>query len=115
MAVKDNQMSIRKSALYFNVPKTTLIDRLHGRISIDTVKPGPDPLFTLDQESLLASHIQTMGEVGFGYTRKETINLASDYAFTLGLRPREKPLTDRWLYKFLDRWPALMVKKNKEP
>ncbi|XP_052257808.1 uncharacterized protein LOC127862643 [Dreissena polymorpha] len=113
MAVKDNQMSIRKSALYFNVPKTTLIDRLHGRISIGTVKPGPDPLFTLDQESLLASHIQTMGEVGFGYTRQETINLASDYAFTLGLRPREKPLTDRWLYKFLDRWPELMVKKTR--
>ncbi|KAH3808924.1 hypothetical protein DPMN_137286 [Dreissena polymorpha] len=97
MAVKDHQMSIRKAALHFNVPKTTLIDRLHGRISIDTVKPGPDPLFTLDQESLLASHIQTMGE---------TTNLAS-------LRPRDKPLTDRWLYKFLDRWPALKPGQDK--
>lgn len=86
-------MSIRKASLYYNVPKTTLIDRLHGRISLDTVKAGPAPLFTLDQENLLESHIQTMGEVGFGYTRHETINLASDYAYALGLRPRAQPLT----------------------
>ncbi|KAH3769618.1 hypothetical protein DPMN_170891, partial [Dreissena polymorpha] len=46
-------------------------------------------------------------------TRQETINLASDFAFILGLRPRDKPLTDRWLYKFLDRWPALKPGQDK--
>lgn len=97
MAVKDNTMSIRKAALSYGVPKTTLIDRLSGRIDIDVLKPGTLPLFSHEQEALLARHLQTMSEVGYGYSRQETINLASDYAVNLGLRDKAHPLTDRWL------------------
>jgi hypothetical protein len=52
-----------------------------------------------------------MAEIGYGYSRQESINLACDYAFRLGLRSKEHPLADRWLYKFLGRFPELNVKK----
>lgn len=110
-AVKDKAMSIRKASLTYGIPKTTLIDRLHGKIDLDVVKSGPSPMFTLDQETLLSRHIETMAEVGYGYSRQETINLASDFAISLGLRDKDHPLTDRWLYNFLDRWPNLKATK----
>lgn len=68
-------------------------------------------MFSLEQEPLLARDLETMAEIGYGYSRQETINLASDYAFRLGLRRKEHSLTDRWLYTFLGRFPELNVKK----
>ncbi|XP_052798487.1 uncharacterized protein LOC128230336 [Mya arenaria] len=111
IAVKEKGMSIRKAALSYDVPKTTLIDRLSGRVGIDVVRSGPVTLLSLEQEALLTKHIQTMAEVGYGYSRQETIDLASDYAVSLGLRSKQNPLTDRWLYMFLSRWPELNVRK----
>ena len=67
------------------------------------VKSGTPPLFSEEQEALLASLVQTMAEVGYGYSRQETINLAPDYAINMGLRDKEHPLSDRWLYNFLQR------------
>ena len=56
-AVKDNTMSIRRTAQAYGIPKTTLIDRLHGCISVDVVKSGTLPLFSLEEEALLAGHL----------------------------------------------------------
>jgi hypothetical protein len=111
IAVKENAMSIRKASALYGVPKTTLIDRLSGKVHVDCVTTGAPTLFAQEQEALLARHIQTMAEVGYGYSRQETINLASDFAVSLGLRDRNHPLTDRWLYQFIRRWPELNIKK----
>jgi hypothetical protein len=88
------------------VSKTTLIDRF-----ILTVTTGAPTLFSQEQEAMLARHVKTMAEVGYGYSRQETINLASDFAVSLGLRDRNRSLTDRWLYQFIRRWPELNIKK----
>lgn len=77
-------MSTIKAAPLYGVPKTTLIDRLHGKVDVDCVTTGPPTLFSQEQEALLARHLQTMAEVGYEYSRQETINLASDYAESLG-------------------------------
>ena len=60
---------------------------------------------------MLADHVQTMAEVGYGCSRQETINLASDYAIYMGLGDKEHPQSDRWLYNFLQRRPDLKLKK----
>ena len=93
------------------MPNTTLIDRMHGRISVDVVESGTPPLFSEEQEALLAGHVQTMAEVGYEYSRQETIILASDYAINMGLTDKEHPLSNRWLYNFLQRWPDLNLMK----
>ncbi|KAH3805711.1 hypothetical protein DPMN_134018 [Dreissena polymorpha] len=72
----------------FAVPITTSKDRVKGRVDIDTLRSGPHTLFTLDQEAFLASHLQTMAEVGYGYSRQETINLAYDYAVHVGIKQK---------------------------
>ncbi|XP_060571782.1 uncharacterized protein LOC132729962, partial [Ruditapes philippinarum] len=112
LSVMQSEMSIRKASRFFGVPYTTLNDRVAGRVDVDVIKSGTSPLFSQEQEALLSGHLKTMSEIGYGYSRQETMNLATDYAIHLGLRGKEqKPLTDKWLFKFLGRWPELKLKK----
>jgi hypothetical protein len=46
-----------------------------------------------------------MAEVVFGFSRTEIINIATDFVIHNGIRDKDHPLTDLWLYKFLRRWP----------
>jgi len=106
-----NHMSVQRAATTYGVPVSTLKDRVLGNIPLDNVQSGRTQMFSKDQETMLARHLNSMAEVGYGYSRTEAINLASDYAVHLGLRDKDHPLTLRWLYKFLSRFPELSIKK----
>ena len=81
-----DKIPIERAAKQFGVPMSTLKDRVHGKVAKESVKTGPLPLFNEQQEALLANHLITMAEVGYGYSRFETIGLATDYPIHLGLR-----------------------------
>jgi hypothetical protein len=83
--------------------------------------------FIYISRAVLEAHLTTMAVMwyGYGYSRMETISLASEYAVHLGLReqgnPSEyavhlglceqgKPWSLPWLYNFLGRWPQIKVK-----
>ncbi|VDI79426.1 Hypothetical predicted protein [Mytilus galloprovincialis] len=50
-AVKDSDMAVHGASIVYSVPLTTLRDRVDGRVHIDTVKSGPSPLFTQEEEA----------------------------------------------------------------
>lgn len=52
-----------------------------------------------------------MAEIGCGYSKQETINIAFDFAHHLGLCDKSHRLSLQWLYNILGRWPELNVKK----
>ena len=110
MCVKDG-LPVERVAKFLSIPITTLKDRVHGRVNIDTVKSGPSPLFSAEQEAYLSQHLITMAEIGYGYSRQEAINLASDYVVHLKIKNPGHRFSLSWLYGFLDRWPDLRVKK----
>ena len=103
-------MPVRKAAKLFNVPRTTLRDRLSGRIHIDKVTTKL-PLLSQLEEVKLVNHIKTTASYGYGYTRQECVNLASDMAVQVGKRTKEQPLTLKWMRGFLKRWPELRLLK----
>ena len=111
IAVTESGMSVYKAAKSHGVPEQTLRDRVNRRISIDTVKSGPDPVLSLEEEARLVSHIKELAEVGYGYTRSEVTNLATDYAVAIGKRRKEQPFSLKWFYTFMNRWPELKVIK----
>ena len=51
-----------------------------------------------------------MADIGYGYSRQETINQATEYAIHFGLKGKSKLFSLTWLYSFLDRQPKLKVK-----
>ncbi|XP_053391999.1 jerky protein homolog-like, partial [Mercenaria mercenaria] len=107
--VKDRGVSVYMAAKLHGVPTSTLRDRVDNRVSIETVKSGPEPVLTLEEEAKLCAHLKELAEVGYGYTRAETIALASDYTVALGKRNVDNPFSMKWFYGFMKRWPELNV------
>ncbi|XP_041369513.1 uncharacterized protein LOC121383507 [Gigantopelta aegis] len=111
-AVKTQGMPIKKAARICSVPYSTLHDRLSGKTDIDCVKSKPDPLLSQEEEQTLVTHVEFMSSVGFGYTRTEVLNIATDLAVHLGKREKgEKTFSLQWFYGFMKRWPELRVQK----
>ncbi len=112
MAVKEDNIPVYRASKIYGVPLTTLRDRVDSRVSVDSVKNGPAPLLSLSEEQLLVEHVKGLARVGYGYTRAEICYKASDFAVYLGKRGREeKPLSLKWFYGFMGRWPELKVVK----
>ena len=61
-----------------SIPVSTLKDRVRGRVDLDSVKSGPCTVFSIEQEALFHNHLTVMAEIGYGYSRMEALNLASD-------------------------------------
>ena len=57
-------MGVNRAALQHGVPKTTLKDRVSGRV-VDGSNPGRAPYLTQAEEKELVSYILTCSKIGF--------------------------------------------------
>ena len=62
---------MKVAARQFGVPVMTLRDRVLGKVSLETTKPGPDSLFSMEEELTLVEHLETMAQMGYGYTHAQ--------------------------------------------
>lgn len=109
--VKEHKMSVKKASRMFHVPDTTLRDRVLQKVDPETAVFGKSPVLECFEEANLVRHFKTMAAYGYGYTRQECVDIASDYAVHLGKRTMDKPFTMKWMRGFLKRWPELKVLK----
>ncbi|KAF8565435.1 hypothetical protein P879_02950 [Paragonimus westermani] len=108
-AVKYQGMSLRGAATAFNVPESTLRDRVHGRVSLECSRPGPPTFFTYEEEKKMVDHILFMSKIGYPYTRNQVVELAGDMTKAVGRIAPFKYInpSQAWFYAFLNRWPDL--------
>jgi len=78
MAVKKHNMSVRKAARQFSVPRQTLRDRTIGKIDDDCVTTGRVPVLSMEEEAKLVGHLKIMASYVYRYTRQEVADIASD-------------------------------------
>ena len=62
-------MSKSLASKTYNVPRTTIRDRIAGRIGIDVSSSGPSPILTPGEEEMITKWIFDMSGVGFPVTR----------------------------------------------
>jgi Holliday junction resolvase RusA-like endonuclease len=74
--VKDKRMSLGQAAKEFQVPKTTLYDRVNERVSD---KSGRPTVLSEVEEALLVERLLVLGEWGFPLTRRDLQNLIKMY------------------------------------
>ncbi|KAK3099590.1 hypothetical protein FSP39_006586, partial [Pinctada imbricata] len=55
--------------------------------------------------------LKQMASLGYGYTRTEVVDIATDYAVIAGKRDHNNPFTLRWYSGFMGRWPELKLVK----
>jgi hypothetical protein len=52
-----------------------------------------------------------MASFGYGYSRAEVVDLATNYAVYKGIRDEDHPLSTKWYKNFMSRWPDLKIVK----
>ena len=107
-AVKSGVMGTNQAAREFDVPATTLKDRLPGRVKHGS-KPGPAPYLTEEEERELAEFFIQVARLGYGKTKQEVLDILRK---TL---EKKKVNTSKfngegWWIRFKERHPQLSLR-----
>ena len=106
-AVK-NGTAVLRAAREHGVPRTTLHDRISGRV-VHGTKPGPRPYLAAAEEKELSLFLVDTAKAGYGKSRKEVKGLVEKVARDKGVLKKSK-VTDGWFKRFLERQPTLTSK-----
>ena len=109
-----NGMSVYRAARQYKVPESTLRDRTLGLID-ENAKLGTSTLLSESEEQGLAEHVNYTASIGYGYTKPEVIQIANNYAISVGKKTESDPtFSDSWFYQFLKRSGNLQVVKPRK-
>ncbi|KAI5636428.1 DDE superfamily endonuclease domain-containing protein [Phthorimaea operculella] len=100
--------SAYSAAKIFNVPRTTLLDKISGRSAVDA-KKGPDPVLTAQEETHLKNWLIFMADSGFPVTKNQLLDSVSILVQKL---QRKNPFTGNrpgrhWYEGFIKRHPEI--------
>lgn len=105
-AVLEKKKSIRVASLHYNVPKSTLGDRISGRVCIGAVS-GPAKYLTADEELELCRFLVRCSAIGYPKTRTEAISLVQNIVERKGIKTC---VTGGWWESFCRRHPTLTLR-----
>ncbi|XP_060556927.1 uncharacterized protein LOC132717474 [Ruditapes philippinarum] len=108
-SVVESGTPVLRASKLFGVPQQTLRDRVLGKIDPECITTGREPVLNMFEEAKIVQHIKTMANYGYGYTMQECVDIATEYAVSVGKRTRDNPLTLRWMDGFRKRWPEVKV------
>ena len=101
-------LSGNKAADLHGVPRSTLKDRLSGRVKHGT-KSGPKPYLTVEEEAELTSHLIQAADIGFGKTRRDVKCIVETYAQQKNTL-KGSAVSDGWWSKYLKRNPEISLR-----
>ena len=61
--VRKGLMSKKQASTTYGVPRTTLLDKLAGRVPEESTRPGPAPILTKAEEDILWNYCNLMAEI----------------------------------------------------
>ena len=105
-----NGMTANKAAIMHGIPRSTLKDRLSGRVHHGT-KPGPRPYLQPSEEKELTDYLRTAAKIGYGKTRREVKNIAENVAREKGILKATR-ISNGWWRRFMERNPSLRLRRG---
>ena len=109
-AVRSGKMGQNQAAKTYDVPRTTLKDRLSGRVKHGK-KSGPEPYLTTEEEAELAEFLKQCARMGHGKTKKELFSIVQRSLIKKG-RSLEHFNGDGWWNRFTQRHPKLSLRTS---
>ena len=111
--VSNKQMSAYKAAKEYGIPKSTILDKVAGRVPV-ICKSGPDPVLSMEEENKLVDWAIKMCMVGYPVTRtdlKNTVKLILDRQNRKSVFQNNLPGND-WIYGLFKRHPELTERRS---
>jgi hypothetical protein len=109
-AVRDETFGVNRAAIEYGVPKTTLKDRISGKV-VHGTSSGAKPYLSREEEGELVEFLISCSKLGYGKTRKEVMVLVGSI-----MKKRrndfDKPISNGWWLRFQERWPNLSLRKG---
>ena len=107
--VRKGVMNKKQASTTYGVPRTTLLDKLAGRVPEAPTKPGPAPVLTKAEEEVLVNYCNLMAEIGYPLKRHE---LKKEVQRVLNSDGRSTPFKENlpgnyWFRAFINRHPDL--------
>ena len=81
--------TIKRAAVEHRIPRTTLQDRISGKVQ-HGIRPGPKPYLSEVEEGELVEFLEIVAEVGYGKTRKRVMNIAESTAYDNGILKKKE-------------------------
>lgn len=95
-------LSIRKAAQKYAVPKSSLNDRVTGRVAEDGVWGG-SAKFTKEDEVFLAKTAKSRAELGIGFSKPNFLRAAGELAKSRGVTFKNGKPSEMWWRRFKGR------------
>ena len=105
-AVEMRKLSIRKASIMYNVPKSTLHDRVSGKVDLEG-KPGKKPYLSIEEEEELVSFLLKCAEIGYAHTRPQVLSLVQRIVESKDI---SEHVSDSWWRRFQERHPILKLR-----
>ena len=93
------------------MPRTTLKDRLSGRV-IQGTKPGPIPYLSASEEDKLFQHVLTCAEIGYPKTKCQVIGIVRQAVQKERGPEAAISFTGKGWNRFVERWPKVCLRKG---
>ena len=97
-AVNTKKMGVNRAALVFDVPRTTLKDRVSLRV-IHNCNIGLKLYLTQDEEKELVDFLLSCAKMGYGMTRKDVLQMVHSSIVKKG-RKTVKKISHGWWIRF---------------
>ena len=108
-------MGYKKASMTFNVPKSTIFDKVKGNTPMNCTS-GTHPVLNVEEEGRLADWMIDMSKIGYGRTRQELLDTVQKIIQADG-RPNPfkngRPGKD-WYYAFMKRHPHLSMRSPRQ-
>ena len=103
-------MGINRAAVEFGLPKSTLKDRISGRVEHGT-NPGRVPYLSASEEQELVNYIFTCADIGYPKRRHDVLSIVCKTLEEKNGGPVKFNGKGWWL-RFMQRWPKLTLRRG---
>ena len=106
-AVQRGDISIRRAAEEYGVPRTTLQDKLSGKVSFNARCGAARRLLTDEEESALAAFLVGCVSIGYSKSRKDVLAIVQQILYS---RNATSEVTKGWWESFCARHPDVTLR-----
>ena len=109
-AIKSGKMGVNRAAIEHCVPRTTLKDRIAGRV-VHGTNMGPKAYLTHEEEKELVKFLFECSKMGHGKTRGEVLKIMEATMKKKGTK-LDGFMSQGWWWSFRKRWPEVSLRKG---
>ena len=98
--------SVRRAAELYSVPKSTLSDKVLGKVPM-RARSGPSSYLTIEEEEELTSFLLEMAKIGYALTRKEVIAIVQR---VVDGKNMSAIVSNGWWERYVNRHPQITLR-----